>query len=212
MLLRKFILGLTTVYVSVLVCGAADESIEVPAKPEPVLMPSFTATLKNGETIGIEQIRRAHLSSGTNQFAFVVPEGFRMDASNPERVVLADSNYNFFLSVRIVVPGRFRDAQTDLCRDLLLKQHPGARISDEFSQSAANRSGPAFDAQWDAVGGTVQSARVAFIPTSIGILEFSLLSRPDKFAQGKYYLNFLLLTFRSNEGGTLELPVFSDKS
>ena len=90
--------------------------------------------------------------------------------------------------------------------------HPGAKISDEFSLSAANASGPAFDAQWEGISGTTQSGRVAFIPSPVGILEFSLLSKPDKFTQGKYFLNFLLLTFRSNEGGSLDMPVFSDKS
>ena len=129
--------------------------------------------------------------------------------------MLSDPNYNWYLAIRIVAPLPSRvdgSVQTEYARDILLRQHPGAKISDEFSLSAANSPGPAFDAQWEGVSGTVQSTRVAFIPFPVGILEFSLLSKPEKFTQGKYFLNFLLLTFRSNEGGNLDMPVFSGKS
>lgn len=211
---HKSILRIAAIsWAGLLSCAAgADEPSALSEPPSPPA--SFQATLRNGETVGVEQVRRAYLSSGTNQFVFVVPPGFRMDGSNPEKVILSDATYSCFLALRIAgpLPGKIRDLRADFCRDLLLQQHPGAKISDEFSQSAANYTGPAFDAKWEGPSGTTQFARVVFLPSPVGILEFSLLSKPDKFAEGKGLLNFLLLSFRSNESGTLDLPVYSDKS
>jgi hypothetical protein len=218
MSLRKFNLGfIVTLSTGLLVnkAGANDSAAnEEPAQQQPPQRVSLKATMTNGETVGLEQVRRAYLSYGTNKFGFIIPTDFRMDASNPERIVLSESSMSFFLSVRIVgpLPSKAREVRPEIARDLLLQQHPAARISDEFSQCAANYSGPAFDAQWDSVSSTTQSARIIYLASPAGILEFSLISKPEKFAQGKNFLNFILLTFRSNESGSIDLPVFSDKS
>jgi hypothetical protein len=187
---------------------------ELPAyDPTGTSAPSLQASLRNGEIIGVEQVRRAYLTFGTNEFVFVIPHGFRMDASNPEKIVLSDSNYNCFLTVRIAgSQSGAKELSLDTCRQMVMNRHPGAKISEELSQSAGNRSGPAFDFQWENSSGTVQSARIAYIPSPAGILEFSVLSEPAKFTEGKSFFNFLLLTFRTNEHGKLETIVFSDKS
>lgn len=185
---------------------------EVPVNADYGPPPTLQGSLRSGEVVGVEQVRRAYLAFGTNRFAFVMPSGFRMDASNPEKIVLTDSNYSCFLTVRVAGRPTGQEVELETGRELVLNQHPGATILEQFLQSAANRSGPAFDLQWEASNGSMQSARVAFIPSAAGILEFSVLSKPDKFAESKHMLNFLMLTFRSNEGGKLEMPVFSDKS
>jgi len=85
----------------------------------------------------------------------------------------------------------------------LLNRHPGAKILDPFSREAAGHSGPAFDLQWVNAGGAEQSARVAFIPSLAGVLEFGLLTTADKFPGGKAVFDSLLAGFQSNEGGLI---------
>jgi hypothetical protein len=197
---------------ALLSCKAGADLPEV-SEAAPPPLPPLQANLRKGEVIGIEQVRRAFLTFGTNEFVFVIPPGFRMDASDSGKVVLSDANYDFYLTFRVANPAAgLRAAQTEACRELLVKQHPNVKILDEFFQSAANRGGPAFDLQWDNTSGAKQASRVAFIPSAAGTLEFSLLSKPDKFAQGKTFFNLLLSTFLSNEGGKIEIIPFSDKS
>jgi len=152
-------------------------------------------------------VPRAYVTTGTNQFAFVVPEGFRVDASNPETILLTQNDYSCFLTLRIASPAPAdpSDVKPDFCRALLSSRFPGAKISEAFSLAAANHSGPAFNLQWTTSGGVAQSARVAFIPSAAGLLEFSLVASPGKFSGGQPPFNSLLLTFRTNEGGKLEI-------
>ena len=152
-------------------------------------------------------VPRACVTTGTNQFAFVVPEGFRVDASNPETILLTQNDYSCFLTLRIASPAPAdpSDVKPDFCRALLSSRFPGAKISEAFSLAAANHSGPAFNLQWTNASGVAQSARVAFIPSAAGLLEFSLVASPGKFSGGQPPFNSLLLTFRTNEGGKLEI-------
>ncbi len=173
--------------------------------------------MKNEEFIGNtseRQVQRVYVSAGTNQFAFTVPEGFRADASNPRKIVLSDINYTFFLTIRFSDQrsGEARSAQTETCRGLALSRFPGAMIVKESAESAGGRSGPAFDLQWKNSAGTEQSARVAFVPSTVGIIEFDLLTRSNKFNEGRSFFAVLLASFRSNEGGKLRITPVSDKS
>ena len=50
-----------------------------------------------------------------------------------------------------------------------------------------------------------------FIPFAAGVLEFSLLTHSDKFADGKYLFHSLLLSLQCNESGQLEiLPILGN--
>ena len=167
--------------------------------------------LKSGEVIGSTPIQRAFVTSGTNVFVLVVPSDFRMDASNPEKIVLVNSESDCFLTVRINTL-ETTQPETDAYREVVLKRYPGAQIVNEYSEVVGTRSGPAFDLQMKGAGGVSQSARVAFIYSPCGVLEFSALTTSNNFARGQYFFNFLLHTFRSNEGGKLVIEPFSDKT
>ena len=167
----------------------------------------LSATLKNGELIGTEPVRRVFVKAGTNEFAFILAPGFRMDASNPEQIVFISTDYACYLTFRIVgpVPPDARELDRDTYRELLLSRHPGVKIVNEFSRTVANHSGPAFELQWKNSSGQFQSERTVFVPSAAGVLEFSLVARPDKSGDGQYVLNSFLQSFRSNEGGKLEI-------
>jgi hypothetical protein len=158
--------------------------------------------------------RRVFVTAGTNRFAFSLPEGFRLESSSPDVVSLVSKDYLSQLTFRIAAPGApaGQEPPPALWRQAVLEQHPGANILQQFTLSAHNRTGPAFDAAWSAPGGQQRTQRVAFIPALAGTLEFSLVCPTDAFEKARYDLNLLLLTFRASDAqGKLQLPRFSNK-
>ncbi len=189
-----------------------------PAPTEyPAPIPSLQVSLRNEEFIGGEnhrQVQRVYVTSGTNQFAFTVPDGFRADASNPQKIVLSDVSCTYFIVLRFAGPmTAASDAlQIDAYRNLALRQFPGAKISSEFSEFAANHSCPAFDLQWINSGGSEQAARFVYIPTAAGVLEFSLLTSSKNLEGGRNIFKVLLASLRTNEGGKLTIIRLPDQS
>ena len=174
---------------------------------------ALVVKLKSEEMSGMRPVQRAYVDFGTNRFAFIVPPGFRMDTSNPDRVDLVNADYSCFLSFRLMGPALSdgKALSTGLCRELLLRQFPDAIIVGELSQSVANHDGPAFDFKWKNPHGVAQSSRVAFIPSTTGTLQFSLLTPSEKFSEGLYFYNGLVLSFCSNERGKLQITPLSER-
>jgi hypothetical protein len=180
-------------------------------------VPAITAQLQPEVVPGFPPITRVIASVGTNKFAFLAPRSFRVDASNPQKIILTSTNEITFITVSVLHPAP-KETSTekkvsfrDTCRELLLAEHPGGKILSEFTRSADGRSGPAFDLQCPVPAGGVQSARVAFIPTPVGVLEFELITRPDLFRSAGYKLNNVILSFRVSKNGKLKIVPLSNK-
>jgi hypothetical protein len=175
--------------------------------------PAFNAKVRGGETIGDHQVHRAFLTVGTNELAFIIPGGFYMDASNPQKIVLTDPTSDYFITVRVITGASPEAAQQeDYFRGSALSRFPQAKITSQTSQFAANHSGPSFDMEWLTSSGGAQSARIAFIPCKAGVLEFSILTRSANFKTAQTYLSVLMSSVRSNETGKLVIipqPDFS---
>jgi hypothetical protein len=175
--------------------------------------PACEATLRGGETVGDHQIQRVFLDFGTNQIAFMVPNGFCTDASNPQKIVLTDSTSGSFMTVRVGslnVPAAV--SENDFFKAEALKRFPGAKITGESAEIAADHRGSAFNLQWDTSGGTVESARIVFIPCRAGVLEFCVMARTARFKDAQLYLTLLMTSVRSNETGKLVITPVPDFS
>ncbi len=171
--------------------------------------PGLKATLRGGETIGKHQVQRAFLDSGTNKIVFIVPGGFWVDASSPQKIVLTATDKNCFITVR-VLPGAGSDPS--FFRQQVLSLYPGAKITQEATEFVANHSGLAFNLEWLNPNGVAQSARISFIPTAAGVLEFSVLTRSADFKDARMHFESLLSSVQTNEGGKIvivPLPDFS---
>ena len=166
----------------------------------------FDASVKNGEIVGREQVRRVFVSCGTNEFVFAVPVDLRVDV-RANKVTLISPDASYFLSFRIVLPADSDSGGsiTDPYRRHVMDQFPDAKIVEEASQSAAGRSGPAFEMQWKAGSGPERNVRVALIPSPAGLLEWSLNADSAKVAAGRSASSYLLRTFQSNERGAIEI-------
>jgi hypothetical protein len=184
--------------------ASPDESAQV-ARP---LKTAINATVQVGEVIGQEQQRRVLATADGRRLILTVPLGFRVDISNPEKVVLVNSDYSCVLSFRIAAPGTATAASlnAEVCRAWLSARLGDLRIQEEFSMATAGGSGPAYDLLCK-VDGVARASRVAFIATSVGVVEFTSLSSPGQSEAAKAKLRFLLRSFQiSNADGKLDLP------
>ena len=186
---------------------------------DPVASPFAESTplsveVKHEAGPGLLPANRAYVTAGTNKFAFLLPDGFRLDQSDPCRVALVSSDFACLLTLRIIgaLPPGAEGPDAGACRKQVLTEHPGAKILEEFSRSAANRSGPAFDFRWSASTKLERHALAAFIPSQAGILEFRLVSSLEKFEASRAAFNSLLLTFRASDAnGRLSIVPLSDR-
>jgi hypothetical protein len=198
------------VVVSSLLAGSASADTLNWATPS-----GFQVSIRSEEIRGNSwQIQRAYVTVGTNKLAFVVPEGFRADASDPQRIVISDVNCTCFITFRFVdlEPAASKELQPDSYRDLALGRFPDARITNEYTDFVGNRSGPGFDLRWKNWGGTEQCARVAYIPSAAGVMEFSLVSSSARFEGCQTLLRTLMSSLRNNEDGPLKITPITDIS
>lgn len=174
------------------------------ARPAPT---ALNATVEDGEIIGNEKRRRVFMDVGGRRLMLVVPQGFRAVNANPDKLVLVNRDSSCVLSFRIAAPGSVAAASlnAELCRGWLSARLGDLKIQEEFSLTAANESGPAFEVNYKA-DGVSRASRVAFIPSPVGVLEFSLASDPEVFQASKSEFRGLLRGFRIGDAnGKLEL-------
>jgi hypothetical protein len=205
-------------WLSVLLCLLAPrlEAGEwVPGSPvSPVSPWQFTTQVITQSGPGIFPTRCARVTIGTNRFAFLVPDKFRVDTSKAQKtiVVSPDLTRNFTFRLSPAFPTDTTQVDSDTCRSTLLADHPRATILAETGICAANHSGWIYDLRWCPTTNLVRQARVAFIPSRSGVLEFNIVSSLDKASEARAELNFMLLTLRmSDPDGKLELPYLSNR-
>lgn len=168
----------------------------------------LNATVQGGEFIGPEHRRFVFMTVDDRRLLLIVPQNFRVDLPNPEKVVLVNHEYSCVLSFRIVAPGNGAAAapKVDDCRAWLSARLEDLKIKAEFSMTAASGRGPAFDLICK-VDGVVRASRVTYIPSPVGVLEFISLSSPEQFEAAKADFRFMLRGFRiTDAGGKLEIP------
>jgi len=189
---------------------AEPASTDAPAEAACPAPAALNATVQDGEIIGREQYRRVFMNVGGRRLMLIVPQGFRANIAGPEKVVLVNRDYSCVLSFRIAAPGSVAAASlnADLCRAWLSARLGDLKIQEEFSLIVANQSGPAFNVNYTA-DGLPRSSCVTFIPSPVGVLEFTVSANPQKFQAAKAEFHALLLGFRiSDANGQLEiLPV-----
>jgi hypothetical protein len=163
---------------------------------------------------GLSAANRVYVTAGTNKFAFQLPVGFRLETGDPQKITLVSADYNSLLTWRILgpVPSATPESASATYRELLMERHPGGKIIEEFTRPAVGRRGPAFDVRWSASTGGPRDERIVFIPALAGVMEFSLVSSPEKFKAAQPELDLLLLSFRASDAkGKLVVPLLSDK-
>lgn len=174
----------------------------------PTNAPGYRAQIRVGETVGNEQVRRAFLTVGTNQLMFRIPTGFQLDASSPERVVLANLDRGVFISMQVIPPTQGNGSSW---KPRATRLQPDATVVEELTEYALNRHGPAFDLRWTQ-SGAEQKARIAFIPLKNGTLELSLLTSGRQFDDARLFYRIVVSSLQSDENGPIVISPLPDFS
>ncbi len=159
-------------------------STAIPAPAQNYTPPPLGVVVQKEDLHFAEDFYRALVTVGTNKFAFFLPEGFRLN-NNPAdgsiKLINREGNCKITFSILGPVP-ETGELNPETYRALLLEQHPDAKILTEFSRGVAGQGGPAFDLEWKGPSSITQSARVLFVASPMGVLEFMAVSTPNNQA------------------------------
>jgi hypothetical protein len=166
--------------------------------------------ITKGEVIGTEQVQRAFITAGTNQFMIVAPGDARVHSPTSDRVTFIPSDYHYYLSFRLLtIPEGMSDSLSgDFYRGQLLNGYPGAKITTEESAMAASHQGQSFELLWTSPKGTDEIVRVAYVPCWAGMLEFSMVVDAKNADEARGDFRGLLMTCRSNENGKIQVVAY----
>jgi hypothetical protein len=156
---------------------------------------------------------RAYITAGTNKFAFLVPDEFKLAGCDPQRVTLMKNDGSCLINVRVIgsKPPSDKPFDTTAARPLVYEEHQDATIVSEFGMYAGGVGGPAFEINWG-IGALSRVSRVGFIPLRAGLVEFSVDSSPKNLGPSLGDFNYVLMTFRaSDENGKLAATPLSDQ-
>ena len=174
--------------------------------------PELAVTLLPGEPVGQEQVVRGLLKSGTNEFMFVVPNGLRTETPREGRILLISRDMKCYVSIRIVGPPSANLELKEALREQITSQYPGASSLEEFTATVADRPGAGFQLRQELPGLAARRVTVLWVPFKAGVLEFALNTDSDSASAGRGAFDMILLTFRSNERGRIEIVRRSDKT
>jgi len=175
--------------------------------------PPITVTLKSQGGPGQIPATRAYITAGTNKFAFLVPDEFKLAGCDPQKVTLMKYDGSCLINVRVIGsrPPADKPFDTTAARPLVFEEHRDATITSEFAMYAGGVGGPAFEINWG-IGALTRASRVGFIPLRAGLVEFSVDSSPKNLGPSLGDFNYVLLTFRaSDENGKLAATPISDQ-
>lgn len=174
--------------------------------------PKLVVRLCPGEFVGHEQVIRQYIRSGTNEFVFVVPDGLRTETARDGMIVLISREMTYYVSLRIVAPPPVEPRTGEALRERITSQYSGASSLDEFTASVADREGTGIQLRQELARVGSRLIRILWVPFKAGVMEFALNADDRNAAAGRAALDMILLTFRSNERGRLEIVARSDKS
>jgi hypothetical protein len=173
---------------------------------------SFQVVTAQEAMFGRQPLTRAYVTSGNKRFTFVVPDGFRFDASRPQEVLITNPDYSASISLKFAPQADVKTATPEALRKVAKELYPQAEVSEEFSLAADGNNGPAFDVRGKTSEGLVRSARISFVPCGGQLVEFRVVSSAEKFGSTAGELQTLMLTFRSSDVGTKpEVAILSER-
>ncbi len=175
---------------------------------------ALTAEIRHEEGPGLLPADRAYVRAGTNNFAFVVPPGLKLETWTDGRVALVTRDYGRQIVFRLVAPAMpdGSELNPDTCCQWIMAEHPEAQILKRFSAFADSRAGPAYEVGLTGTAGAARRGEITFIPSRVGILELSLVCNPEDFEAARRQLHTVMLTFRASDArGQLHISPLSDK-
>jgi hypothetical protein len=172
----------------------------------------FAVTLLPGEPVGHEQVIRELIRSGTNEFMFVVPEGLQTRTPSEGMIMLTSRDMRYYLSIRIIGPAPAKLGLKDALQERIAIEYPQASNVEEFTTTVADREGTGFQLRQELPQVATRLIRVIWVPFKAGVLEFALNADANSASAGQGAFDMILLTFRSNERGKIEVVKRSERT
>lgn len=202
--MKSFIILFALQFGTMMLCAQ-----ETPSLKHPVAV-ALNAEIIVGETVGDNQIHRVHFSYSTNEFLTILPADVVTDLSSSEQIAIANEKSGYYITIRLLRrpdSGQAPVGETEAA-SLALERFPGLQITETNGLSLMGNSGPQIIGWHELTAGS-QSCRVeiAFVPCRIGVWEITKVCNGNEHSceAAANTLNFLLLDFRSNENGELEV-------
>ena len=174
--------------------------------------PKLVVSLCPGEFVGHEQVIRQFIRSGTNQFVFVVPDGLRTQTAPDGSILLTAGDMSYHVCLRIAAPLAANPEIREALQERIAGKYAGATSLEGFTVSVADREGTGFQLRQELPEVGNRLVRILWVPFKAGVMEFALNADAKNATAGRAALDMVLLTFRSNERGRLEIVERSDKS
>lgn len=165
------------------------------------------ASVRPGEIVGNEQVMRAFIRCGTNEFLFVLPPDLHTEAINPDTLVLAGPGSRYFLKFSILGSrgGDSAEAQTQVRKENALAQYPNALNLEDFTTTVAGRAAQGLQLAHKSPTMADYVTRIVWVPCQGGVLEFTLTADAQTTKLARQAMDQVLLTFQTNEKGKLEI-------
>jgi hypothetical protein len=179
----------------------ADEGTNTPPPP-------LQVSLEREPVAYTDPYYRAYVTVGTNKFSFLIPTGFRFQTdAGSGKVAFCNRDGSISLSFAIHASQSEVEGElsADYYRELVAGDHPLAKINAEFARSAAGRKGPGYDVQWKVSDDLYQGKRIVFIPSAVGVLEFTASGSLANATKVQSDLDFVLTTFAASKDGKLKV-------
>lgn len=177
-----------------------------PAPPPPLTLRIVEERLE-----GFTPPKRAYVTAGTNEFAFLVPEGFRLELKDGRALYLTSPDQLSVISVRMIETVIRKPLTEESCRNLALAAHAGATVEESFARGAGDAVGPAFLMSRKGAGGLPQQVLMVFIPSGIGVMEFTLVTPAERFETARHALGQVMGSFASAPRGQLKVRPLSNQ-
>jgi hypothetical protein len=189
----------------------AQNASEVVSKTNKVA--GLTLGLVSGEVVGQEQVIRGLIRIGPDhEFVFVVPDGLRAQTLPGGSVVMVSRDMRYSVSIRFLEPSPASSRLREPLREWIASQYTQVSHLEEIAATVAQHEGVGFQFRQELpqVGGRILS--ILWVPFKAGVIEFALNADEKSASTGRGPFDMVLLTFRSNELGRLEIIKRSDKS
>jgi hypothetical protein len=119
---------------------------------------------------------------------------------------------SYYVSLRTAAPFPVNAQIRQALRERIAGQYAGANSLEGFTVGVADQEGTGFQLRQELPGVGSRLVRILWVPFKAGVMEFALNADAKNSAAGRAALDMILLTFRSNERGRLEIIAHSDKS
>ena len=202
-------LFLTSVWLGVFMVAAtsqAEDPESTEAENVATNQPPLSVDVRQNVEDSFTPYRYAFVTAGQERYTFLVPDGFRVDGSDPAKVKLISPDYSCVITLGLAGAALPAGAKLskETIRARIMAGHPSATVTTEHTICADGQTAPALDFVWTGDAGLTRSSRTALVPTAGGVVEFNVTTSPDRFQACLAHFNLVLLTFCSGSDGKFE--------